>query len=140
MISKAARFGALISTAAMTAMLGLAGQAQAASASADAAQAIEYIAGKDVTVGSCKGWMNRNTSNGEVQALGQSWNNNECVVFLQRKRLGSGGYDWKQITHSYFLLNSTAATGFHWNGTNAGSRVCIMNSTTGGADCGDGAW
>ncbi|HET6859708.1 MAG TPA: hypothetical protein VFH94_21785 [Streptomyces sp.] len=100
----------------------------------------EYIPGKDVVVGQCKGWLNKRTSDGYVQALGQSWNNHECVFVLQRKRLGSGGYDWTATSNSYWILNSTNATGYHWNGTNAGSRVCLWNYTTGGSACGEGAW
>ncbi|MGW0335333.1 hypothetical protein ACWD0J_26275 [Streptomyces sp. NPDC003011] len=99
-----------------------------------------YIPGKDVVVGQCKGWLNKRTSDGYVQALGQSWNNHECLFVLQRKRVGSGGYDWKAVSNAYWILNSKDATGYHWNGTNAGSRVCLWNYTTGGSACGDAAW
>lgn len=99
-----------------------------------------YIPDKDVVVGKCKGWLNKRASDGYVQALGQSWNNHECVFVLQRKRVGSGGYNWTAVSNGYWILNSKKSTGYHWNGKNAGSRVCLWNYTTGGSDCGDGAW
>jgi hypothetical protein len=100
-----------------------------------------YIPGKDVVVGQCKGWLNKRTSDGYVQAVAQSWNDHRCIFELQRKRVGSGGYDWKPVSDIYGIQNSKNATGYHWNGTNAGSRVCLVNATTGGpVACGDAAW
>ncbi|MFC4504909.1 MULTISPECIES: hypothetical protein [Streptomyces] len=130
-----------LATAAIITGTLLGGGISTATSAAAAAQSIDYIAGKDTYAGSCKGWLNRDSSNGYVQALGQSWNNNQCVVYLERMRLGSGGYGWTPVSSSYFLLNSTAATGFHWNGTDAASHVCIDNATTGQKHiCGDAAW
>lgn len=103
------------------------------------AAAVEYWPGKDVTVGSCKGWLNKRTSDGYVQAVGQSWGA-LCGFELQRKRLGTGGYDWTPVSDLYVIQNAQSATGFHWNGTDAGSRVCLVNYTTNASDCGLGAW
>ncbi|WP_432081203.1 hypothetical protein [Streptomyces sp. WAC 04229] len=98
-----------------------------------------YIPGKDAVAGQCKGWLNKR-SDGYVQAVGQSWNNNECLFVLQRRRVGSGGYGWTAVSHSYWILNSKNSTGYHWNGNDAGSRVCLWNYTTGAEDCGATAW
>lgn len=46
------------------------------------AQSVVYIPGKDVTSGSCKGWLNRRTSDGYVQALVQSWGA-RCAMWLE---------------------------------------------------------
>lgn len=105
-----------------------------------AAADVEYVPGKDITIGSCKGWLNKRTSDGYIQAVGQSWGD-DCDFWLQRKRLGEGGYDWTIVSNRYSIQNSTAATGFHWNGTNAGSRVCVHNyGNTYGVVCGDAIW
>jgi hypothetical protein len=114
-----------------------------ATAQGTGALAIEYISGQDVTVGSCKGWMNKRTTDGYVQALGQSWYSTDCDVWLERKRYNSDGsvaYNWKRVSNRYPILNSSASTGFHWNGTNAGSRVCVENFNNGSKSCSKGYW
>lgn len=114
-----------------------------ATAQGTGALAIEYIPGQDVTVGSCKGWMNKRTTDGYVQALGQSWYSTDCDVWLERKRYNSDGsvdYNWKPVSNRYPILNSSASTGFHWNGTNAGSRVCVENFNNGSKSCSKGYW
>ncbi|GAA4998060.1 hypothetical protein GCM10023205_84840 [Yinghuangia aomiensis] len=103
------------------------------------AATVEYWPGKDVTVGSCKGWLNKRTSDGYVQAVAQSWGAG-CAFQLQRKRLGTGGYDWTPVSDLYLIKNVQYATGFHWNGTDAGSRVCLFNNDINVSDCGAGAW
>ncbi|MFD5714568.1 hypothetical protein ACFWHW_30060 [Streptomyces pharetrae] len=137
--TRTAALGVAIAT---TATLFVGGTAQAAPAQTRQSDVSvqDYIPGKDVVVGQCKGWLNKRASDGYVQAVAQSWNNHECVFVLQRKRLGSGGYDWTTVSDTYWILNQKKATGYHWNGTNAGSRVCLWNYTTGGEDCGEGAW
>ncbi|MET7451357.1 hypothetical protein ABZT03_05535 [Streptomyces sp. NPDC005574] len=135
----AVRSGALISGLALAASLGAISQAQAATPRATVgAQSIDYIAGKDVTVGSCKGWMNRRSTDGYVQGLVQSWSGTDCSMWLERKVIGS--YDYTPVSDAYEVYNASASTGFHWNGTNAGSRVCIHNYNTGGSACGETAW
>ncbi|MFI5799824.1 hypothetical protein [Streptomyces sp. NPDC051677] len=99
-------------------------------------QAVQYIPGKDITLGSCKGWLNRRTTDGYVQALGQSWGA-RCYVWLERADIH---FAWKEVSHSYEIQQSKAATGFHWNGRNYGSRVCISNLALGGTQCGATAW
>ncbi|GAA2994041.1 hypothetical protein [Streptosporangium longisporum] len=155
-----------VTTAILVATLGLAGPAQAdpdpatagitqadpgpssvdsafdAGSSGEAGvQAAEYIPGKDVEVGNCKGWLNRRTTDGYVQALAQSWGN-ECYMILERKRLGAGGYDWTPVSDTRLVgIGYVTKTGWHWNGTDAGSRVCVVNATLGGTvKCGAGAW
>jgi hypothetical protein len=97
-----------------------------------------YIPGQDVALGSCKGWMNRRTTDNYVQALGQSWGD-ECEFWLERKAIGS--YDWTQVSDTYLVLNASLSTGFHWNGTNAGSRVCLRNLSIGDVThCSSGYW
>ncbi|OSZ57046.1 hypothetical protein OQI_29430 [Streptomyces pharetrae CZA14] len=137
--TRTAALGVAIAT---TATLFVGGTAQAAPAQTRQSDVSvqDYIPGKDVVVGQCKGWLNKRASDGYVQAVAQSWNNHECVFVLQRKRLGSGGYDWTTVSDTYRIMNEKKATGYHWNGTNAGSRVCLWNYTTGGEDCGEGAW
>ncbi|MET8662711.1 hypothetical protein [Streptomyces tendae] len=126
--------------AAATALLA-GGTAQAAPAQTgqSEASASGYVPGADAVAGQCKAWLNRR-SDGDVQAVGQSWNNNECLFVLQRKRVGSGGYGWTAVSYSYWILNSKNSTGYHWNGDNAGSRVCLWNYTTGAEDCGAAVW
>ncbi|MDX3804294.1 hypothetical protein [Streptomyces sp. AK04-3B] len=135
----AVRTGALLSGVALAASLGGISQAQAATPRSSAGvQSIDYISGKDVTVGSCKGWMNRRSTDGYVQGLVQSWNGADCVMWLERKVIGS--YDYKSVSDGYEVINTSASTGFHWNGANAGSRVCVHNYSTGAGACGDTAW
>lgn len=135
----AVRTGALISGVALAASLGGISQAQAATPrSSVSIQSIDYIPGKDVTVGSCKGWMNRRSTDGYVQGLVQSWNGADCVMWLERKVIGS--YDYTPVSDGYEVVNTSASTGFHWNGANAGSRVCVHNNSTGAGGCGATAW
>lgn len=97
-----------------------------------------YISGQDVVLGDCKAWMNRRTTDNYVQALGQSWGQN-CTFWLERKRIGE--YDWTRVSDIYVVQNSSASTGFHWNGTNAGSRVCLRNLSAADFDaCSSGYW
>jgi hypothetical protein len=135
----AVRTGALISGVALAASLGGVSQAQAATPRSSASiQSVDYIPGKDVTVGSCKGWMNRRSTDGYVQGLVQSWNGVDCEMWLERKVIGS--YDYKHVSGGTDVVNTTASTGFYWNGTNAGTRVCITNWSTYVSDCGETAW
>ncbi|MEL5956473.1 hypothetical protein AADR41_17180 [Streptomyces sp. CLV115] len=102
------------------------------------AQSVVYIPGKDVTSGSCKGWLNRRTSDGYVQALVQSWGA-RCAMWLER----ADTYPhYKQISNDYEAQLNKRATGFHWNGRGAGARVCIVNRTLGQTTpyCGNIAW
>ncbi|UNS98201.1 hypothetical protein MMF93_18385 [Streptomyces tubbatahanensis] len=54
--------------------------------------------------------------------------------------MGSGGYNWTQVSRNHWMTSVKRATGFHRNGTNAGSRVCIENSVTGKRGCGAAKW
>ncbi|MET8116497.1 hypothetical protein [Streptomyces prasinus] len=118
-------------TMALAASVSSVGSAQAAE--------VEYWAGKDVILGACKGWLNKRTSDGYVQAVVQSWGD-ECAMWLERKRLGTNGYDWTRVSNRVVIISSQYKTGFHWNGTDAASRVCITHNTTGREDCGLAAW
>jgi hypothetical protein len=105
-------------------------------------QSVVYISGQDVVRGSCKAWMNRRTSDNYVQGLVQSWGD-DCGMWLERKRIGS--YDWTPVSNFYEVddgvLDATAGTGFHWNGTDAGSRVCLFDySRDTEAVCSPGYW
>jgi hypothetical protein len=100
-------------------------------------QAVVYISGQDVVIGTCKAWMNRRTSDNYVQALGQSWQTS-CTFWLERKRIGE--YDWTRVSDVYTVWYTSARTGFHWNGTNAGSRVCLYNSDQRTTACSSGYW
>jgi hypothetical protein len=105
------------------------------------ALSVVYISGQDKVIGSCKAWMNRRTSDNYVQGLAQSWGD-DCLMWLERKRIGS--YDWTPVS-DYHEVNSaigkpTASTDFHWNGTDAGSRVCLWNERLGTQDCSSGYW
>ncbi len=124
---------AAVVTAAMAlaVSVGSAGSAQAAE--------IEYWPGKDATVGSCKGWLNKRASDGYVQAVAQSWGD-DCAYWLERKRLGTGGYDWTRVSDYVVIHVAQSKTGFHWNGTDAGSRVCVSQNHTDTTVCGAGAW
>ncbi|MFG3529939.1 hypothetical protein ACGF8B_24760 [Streptomyces sp. NPDC047917] len=102
------------------------------------AQSVVYIPGKDVTSGSCKGWLNRRSSDGYVQALVQSWGA-RCAMWLER----ADTYPhYKQISYVYEAQLNKRSTGFHWNGRGAGARVCIVNKTLGQTTpyCGSIAW
>ncbi len=98
-------------------------------------QAIKYVSGSSVTKGSCKGWMNRNTRNGYVQGVGQSWGDT-CTMWLQRYKVG---YGWYQLSDYYTLHNDKRSTGFHSNGTNLAARVCI-ELNWGNKKCGKPIW
>ncbi|WP_385625739.1 hypothetical protein PXH67_45155 (plasmid) [Streptomyces sp. P8-A8] len=102
------------------------------------AQSVVYIPGKDITSGPCKGWLNRRTSDGYVQALVQSWGA-RCAMWLER----ADTYPhYKQISKVYEAQLNKRSTGFHWNGRGAGARVCIVNQTLGQTTpyCGNIAW
>jgi hypothetical protein len=102
-------------------------------------QAVVYIPGQDVVIRNCKGWMNRRTTDNYVQALGQSWGVGFCEFWLERKRIGA--YDWTQVSDTYGVENAgPLSTGFHWNGTDAGSRVCLRYVSTGEQRCSSGYW
>jgi hypothetical protein len=82
--------------------------------------------------------MNRRSTDGYVQGLVESWSNADCLMWLERKVIGS--YDYTPVSNGYEVINTSAATGFHWNGTNAGSRVCIEDLKSGSSGCGKTAW
>jgi hypothetical protein len=132
----------VIAAAAMVAVVAVPATAQAEPAGSTddvSITAVQYIPGQDVVIGSCKAWMNKRTEDGYVQGLVQSWGN-ACEMWLERKRLGTGGYDWTPVSNIYGVINTTASTGFHWNGTNAGSRVCLFNYDAGTGRCSSGYW
>jgi hypothetical protein len=100
------------------------------------AAAVGYMAGKDVVIGSCKGWLNRRTSDGYIKAIGQSWGN-ECEFWLERKVSGAGGHDWKRVSGAHNILNNSKTTSFLWNSGNVSSRVCMANYNLGLVECGE---
>ena len=61
--------------------------------------------------------MNRRSTDGYVQGLVQSWNGVDCEMWLERKVIGS--YDYRRVSNGTDVVNTTASTGFYWNGTNA---------------------
>lgn len=101
-----------------------------------AVQSIDYIWGSDVTLGSCKAWMNRRSSDNYVQGIAQSWGA-DCWVTLQRRKANE--IDWSYVA-SKEVQQSKASTGFYWNGRDTQSRVCIYNVALGGSKCGGAAW
>ncbi|WTW98810.1 hypothetical protein OG216_38130 [Streptomycetaceae bacterium NBC_01309] len=80
-------------------------------------------------------------ADGYVQAYAQPWGH-RCTFWLERKRLGPNGYDWTRVSAREDLIKGTYYyTGFHWNGTDAGSRVCVDNHDLQSfRQCGAGAW
>ncbi|MFF7249341.1 hypothetical protein ACFZBU_36185 [Embleya sp. NPDC008237] len=130
---------ALLAAGSLTASTTTAVAAPAPSAGDGAvAQSVEYIPGKDAISGSCKGWLNRRTSDGYVQALVQSWGAH-CAMWLERSDTWP---HYKRISKIYEAQLNKRSTGFHWNGRGAGARVCIVNVTLGQSaeTCGEVAW
>ncbi|WP_405009350.1 hypothetical protein [Kitasatospora sp. NBC_01539] len=77
---------------------------------------------------------------GYVQARGTSSHNNSCSIWLQRQRVGDGGYPWTTVSGVLDMYNNQRATAYHWNGTDAASRVCLNNASLGATNCGITVW
>ncbi|WP_027344851.1 hypothetical protein [Hamadaea tsunoensis] len=77
---------------------------------------------------------------GRFQSVDLGSGTQKCAGWLERKVTGSGGYDWTPVSDTYVVNAYTKSTGWHWNGTNAGSRVCLENLTTWEMACSTGVW
>lgn len=130
--------GAAIAAMTLVATLVVAGPAQAAGAGDVSAQSVDPVPGSSITVASCGGILFRRSGDGYVQAAAHSYG--ECAMWLERKVIGDGGYNWKPVSNRYWMFNSAAKTGFHWNGTNAASRVCLYDSDDEMGGCGPEVW
>jgi hypothetical protein len=101
----------------------LSGISQAGTANASTYS--HFVSGSTVTSGSCKVWMNERNSDRYVQGVLQSWGD-FCGMKLQRRKIGAS---WTTVSSTYWVRNDKRSTGFHWNGNNAGSRVCLFTSS-----------
>ncbi|WP_369229673.1 hypothetical protein AB5J56_02880 [Streptomyces sp. R21] len=85
-----------------------------------------------------------NDTNSDIKGKFDAANGSTCTAWLERKRYnpdGSVQQDWTRVSDVYSVQSWTAAeTGWHWNGTNAGSRVCIIRVDTGERGCSKGVW
>ncbi|WP_405016595.1 hypothetical protein OHV05_05425 [Kitasatospora sp. NBC_00070] len=93
----------------------------------------------------CDGWVE--ASDDGVNAIGTFSGvdySASCIGWLERKRYNDNGtvmYNWTKITDYYYLNGiQTSLSGWHWNGTNAGTRVCMKFTPTGETGCSNGIW
>jgi hypothetical protein len=81
-----------------------------------------------------------------AEAKGKFWaqNGGACQAWLERQRFNADGslmYNWQRVSDFYWLQNvDSRETGWHWNGDNARSRVCIVDTRTGEKGCAEGVW
>ncbi|MFD4371815.1 hypothetical protein [Streptomyces sp. NPDC058486] len=83
------------------------------------------------------------TFNSDIKGVFESYNGGLCQAWLERKRYnadGSVNYDWTKVSHTYTWGSGTVQTGWHWNGTDAGSRVCVIWLDTNEKGCSKGIW
>ncbi|MFC7216836.1 hypothetical protein ACFQLX_01415 [Streptomyces polyrhachis] len=82
--------------------------------------------------------------NTDVRGQFEAHHGGACQGWLERRRDnpdGSTMYGWTRVSDYYFVPDNWAkATGAHWNGTGAGSRVCIILTSTGEKGCTDVRW
>lgn len=125
--------GSVGKTAGIAAATVLAGIALAVPAQASTA----YIWGSDISIGSCKAWMNGDTSNFDVQGLVQSWGDT-CEMRLWQST--DGGKTWHHASYGYSVSSGhrTDQTGWHsaGSGYRDQSHVCLTNWTRQVALCG----
>ncbi|MEU3464437.1 hypothetical protein ABZ721_31335 [Streptomyces sp. NPDC006733] len=66
-----------------------------------------------------------------------------CTGWLERKAYNPDGtvkYNWTKVTDYYFVNNSIDYSGYHWNGANVGTRICMQIIATGEKACSYGVW
>ncbi|MET7370427.1 hypothetical protein ABZS61_32100 [Streptomyces sp. NPDC005566] len=123
--------------------------ANASPASADVVRnegfvAIRTSAGYELCVGVMEG-RDPFDSNSDQKARFKAYAGTGCQGWLERKRYNADGsvqYNWTKVSDYYWFSDGQAwkETGFHWNGTNAGSRVCVLDTSVGKKECSTGVW
>jgi hypothetical protein len=95
----------------------------------------------------CDAYTEVRASDGYVRGAFRSWNLGSsaqvCEGWLERKRYNSDGslqYNWTRVSDIDRIIAETRWSGYHWNGTDAGSRVCIKNYASGEKACSYGVW
>ncbi|MBW8486196.1 hypothetical protein [Actinomadura parmotrematis] len=122
--------------------------ATAAPASADVRKGDDYvdiwtegnfgvrICGATITVRSSDGYVKGGFSSFQPYSI-------SCKGWLERKTYNTDGtvkQNWTKVTNFYFVNNSHDESGYHWNGTNAGTRICMQVIDTGEKACSYGIW
>ncbi|MEU3464436.1 hypothetical protein ABZ721_31330 [Streptomyces sp. NPDC006733] len=93
---------------------------------------------------SCNGWMEKR-ADGYVRGVWQSADDYaiSCRGWLERKAYNPDGtvkYNWTKVTDYYYVNSVQERSGYHWNGTNVGTRLCLENLGTGEKECSTGVW
>ncbi|MER6162493.1 hypothetical protein ABT147_44605 [Streptomyces sp. NPDC001868] len=98
----------------------------------------------------CMGWTenkNPDSGNSDIRAGFRAAANSGagCQGWLERKRFNPDGtvkYNWTRVSDYVFYQDGDPwrFTGYHWNGTDAGSRVCVKLTATGEQGCSYGVW
>ncbi|MBW8486197.1 hypothetical protein [Actinomadura parmotrematis] len=93
----------------------------------------------------CQGWMEVRASDGYVRGVWQSSDLYavSCKGWLERKTYSTDGtvkQNWTKVTNYYFVNSDQDRSGYHWNGTNAGTRICAQVIDSGQTQCSTGVW
>ncbi|NUR72831.1 MAG: hypothetical protein HOU81_18615 [Hamadaea sp.] len=110
------------------------------------AEIIGYASGIPFLV--CQAHLNVRSSDGYVQGGFRSYDNTEvnlgihrCIGWLERRSIKPGNsYGWTKVSNFYEVYNGSRWTGWHWNGDDAESRVCISDMDGPDAVCSTGHW
>ncbi|MGQ4381924.1 hypothetical protein [Streptomyces sp. SAS_270] len=88
--------------------------------------------------------LSQGGANSDIKGQFTASNGGACQAWLERKRYNDDGslqYNWTKISDYYFLQSGDQReTGWHWNGANTGSRVCVILTSTSEKGCSNGIW